>query len=207
MLETFFLDSQEFFRYLADMEMQVNTEVDIITFNMRADDFNEEPHPINEFLEKVKGTEHRILVGVPKLSECTPNCPDCRRKYNKNIERLRTYARELNIRFIYKSHFKYYRIGNTQFIGGMNLSPSGWVDYMQESENEELPNKFEQLWFESVKEPKFVTVNPNDPVSEKQRNFITQIENRLNIKSEATNKHEAHKFIQKHVSEFYKKGQ
>ena len=82
------------------------------------------------FIEEVTKTQHRLIVGLFPLRECTPGCEHCNKMYDEGMERnLKTQAKlALNIRYHKDSHLKYYRIGNRIWVGGINLSSSDWTD-------------------------------------------------------------------------------
>lgn len=200
------LDADEFFAKLNRMET-IDETIDIITFNMT---LFETEHPVLEFLDHVyECKEHRIIVSVPLLRECKIECEDCRRKYNERIDKLNKYAKIWNIRFIQESHLKYYRVGNRVFTGGVNLSPSTWLDTMIEVNKEEikevLNRTFNNVWTTAEKIAEKVEMTTTAPPTTKQLTFIKSIEEVVGVKYEGTTIKHASDYIGEHIADFYNK--
>jgi len=139
-------------------------KVDIATFSVYVDITEQEdwstvygPSPVRAFLNKIDKRDLRLVVGLPQYRECKAGCMDCRREYNKGIERTVLSAKRLKIETRYHdaSHFKYYRIGDRIFTGGINLTTSDWVDVCLEVTDPEqktiLRTLFEKTWDASRK--------------------------------------------------------
>ena len=73
-------------------------------------------------------------------------------KYNNTIKRFKVTKNclQLNMKFTKSFHWKYYRIGESAFIGGINLSQSGYIDSCVKITNQEdiniLKRKFDIEW-------------------------------------------------------------
>lgn len=110
------------------------------------------PSAVRDFIALVAQKPHRIVIGLYHYLPCKEEgCKHCAEKYNQTLERHKITVERigLNVRFHPSCHLKYYRVGSTVVVGGINLSSSGSVDAavnMSAEHSGDLQNIFCNLW-------------------------------------------------------------
>lgn len=161
-------NSEELFNHLLNViedeaKYDQNLVVDIATYGMYVgiskgkDLADKYPSEVRTFLDAaLKLADVRLVIGLTYFLPCTEGCTHCLEKYNEGIDRLIDTKEMLgieNVRINPSSHFKYYRIGDRVWTGGINLTGSDWVDISMEVTDyesaEELMSMFKELWEDS----------------------------------------------------------
>ena len=144
--------------YCCNYRYDDNKEINIMTFGMYlgityGKDYSQKNSiESRKFIDMIKDENHRIIVGLPPLIECKPDCYDCKKKYDNTIQRLHDTKKmlNLNMKFCKESHAKFYQLGNLMIAGGMNLSDSSWDDFMivikSDEDKHDLNLYFNKQW-------------------------------------------------------------
>lgn len=152
-----FLTSDELFKYLKSITTKYSI-VDIATYGMYVgiskgkDNSIKYPSEVRHFINKLDPSQTRMVIGLPYFMECTPHCPHCAISYNQSLDRFIDTSDRLDLTIKYHSstHFKYYRIDERIFTGGINLTASGWIDVAIEitdpAQKAELKHIFESTY-------------------------------------------------------------
>ena len=156
-----FFDAKNMFHFLKQEYKTTKASVDIATYGMylgisNGKDWQKSfPMVSRDFIDSINKEKLRIVIGVPYYIECKPNCEDCKRKYNQQLDRINETVKMLNLdaKFSDKMHWKYYSIGKTVVCGGINLSDSDYADSSFTIDNPAdigaLKMQFEMVWAKS----------------------------------------------------------
>jgi len=121
--------------------LELSDEVRIASFGLYAgyvDDkgiYNKVDNTTRKMLEALPN-KSSIIIGLPELWPCKPNCPECIAKHKAMLARIDfTIAEFPNIEWTKTTewHAKWYLVKSITgtpvgFTGGHNLTASGWFD-------------------------------------------------------------------------------
>lgn len=107
-------------------------------------------------VKKLLGKKGLLVIGVPPYT--THCCDSCREKYARLMERFALYGSMLpNVRFCIGSHLKAFSRGKAVYVGGINLSSSGFTDMSalltSERQKGQVRDAIEELWYSGYPKP------------------------------------------------------
>jgi phosphatidylserine/phosphatidylglycerophosphate/cardiolipin synthase-like enzyme len=92
----------------------------------------------------------KLLIGLPYFPDCTPDCPHCKQRREKNKESIISALTNYNYKLIDNIHLKLLIIDNIAIIGSRNLTGSQYEDLSIGVEDPKMINAlkehFEYLW-------------------------------------------------------------